>query len=231
MAGERVLVVDDEPRYRRLIQFNLESQGYQVMTAPTGEKALDTLAMGSVDLVVLDVMLPGMNGFEVCADIRETSTVPIIMLTARGGQDDIVMGLGLGADDYVAKPFSAQELMARVDAVLRRARPPALSDNQTSFTLGDLRVNLLTRRVTVKGREVRLSLTENRLLHHFLSNAGKTLTQDEILDSVWGQGYEGEHRVVRVTVHRLRQKLGDDTDNPRFIATVPGVGYLFGPAT
>ncbi len=226
MAGERILVVDDEPRYLRLVRFNLEAGGYHVVCAATGEEALAALAQRVPDLVILDIMLPGQDGFQVCARIREVSTVPIIMLTARGAEEDKVKGLRLGADDYVVKPFSAQELLARVEAVLRRTRVAEPSGRQASFILGDLRVDFMTQRVTVKDREVRLSPTEYRVLHYLASNAGRTVTQDDLLEKVWGLGYGGEHEVLRVTVWRLRQKLEDDSQHPRFIVTVPGVGYL-----
>lgn len=228
MPGDRVLVVDDEPRYLRLIRFNLEAEGYHVASAATGEEGLTALARQVPDLVVLDVMLPGMDGFEVCSRIREVSTVPIIMLTARGAEEDKVRGLRLGADDYVAKPFSAQELLARVEAVLRRSRLAETPARQTFFDSGDLRVDFLTRQVTARGKEVRLSPTEYRVLHYLAINAGKTITQDDLLQSVWGAGYRGEHEVLRVTVWRLRQKLEEDPQHPRFITTMPGIGYLLG---
>ncbi len=231
MEGTRILVVDDEPRYLRLIRFNLEAGGYHVECVATGEDALAALAEKMPELVILDIMLPGVDGFEVCRCIREDSTVPIIMLTALGAEEDMVKGLRLGADDYVAKPFSVQELMARVEAVLRRAQTPDFPGKQSSLTLGGLRVDALARKVTVSEQEVHLSPTEYRLLIYLTTNAGKTLTQDDILSSVWGLGYEGEHRVIRVTMWRLRQKLGDDPQHPRFITTVPGVGYLFRAAS
>lgn len=226
MAGERILVVDDEPRYLRLIRFNLEAEGYHVSCAANGEEALAALAQRVPDLVILDIMLPGQDGFQVCTRIREVSAVPIIMLTARGAEEDKVKGLRLGADDYVVKPFSAQELLARVEAVLRRAGLAEAPGRQTSFTLGDLLVDFLAQRVTVRNQDVRLSPTEYRVLHYLASNAGRTVTQDDLLEKVWGQGYVGEHEVLRVTVWRLRQKLEDDPQRPRFITTVPGVGYL-----
>jgi DNA-binding response OmpR family regulator len=226
MAGEHILVVDDEPRYVRLVQFNLEAAGYRVATAATGEDALAKLAGEPPDLVVLDIMLPGLDGFAVCARIREVSTVPIIMLTAKGAQEDKIKGLRLGADDYVVKPFSAQELLARVEAVLRRSHLAEAPRGATSFTAGGLTVDFLSRRVMVNRQDVRLSPTEYRLLHCLVTNAGKAVTQDELLERVWGTGYRGEHEVLRVTVWRLRQKIEDDPQHPRLITTVPGVGYL-----
>ncbi len=226
MAGERILVVDDELRYLRLIQFNLEAEGYRISTAITGGEALAALAQRIPDLVILDIMLPGEDGFEVCRRIREVSDVPIIMLTALGSDADKVKGLRLGADDYVAKPFSAQELLARVEAVLRRTRPTEVPGRPVVFTLGDLHMDFLKRSVVVAGQEVRLSPTEYRVLHYLAVNAGRAVTQDDLLDAVWGSGYAGEHDVLRVAVWRLRQKLGDDAQIPRFISTIPGVGYL-----
>ncbi|MBI4312926.1 MAG: response regulator transcription factor [Chloroflexi bacterium] len=227
MAGERILVVDDEPRYLRAIRFNLEAEGYRITCVGTGDAALAILAgEGFPDLVILDIMLPGLDGFQVCARVREVSTVPIIMLTARGSDGDKVQGLRLGADDYVVKPFSAQELLARVDAVLRRARTAGTPEQPASLAVGDLHVDFLMQRVRVKDREVRLSPTEYRVLHCLASNAGRTVTQDDLLEKVWGAEYRGEHEVLRVTVWRLRQKLEEDPQHPRLIRTVSGAGYL-----
>ena len=226
IAGETILVVDDEPRYLRLIRFNLEAGGYQATCVATGEEALAAMGQQAHDLVILDIMLPGQDGFEVCRRIREVSNVPIIMLTARGAEEDKVKGLRLGADDYVVKPFSAQEMLARVEAALRRARLTELPGRQALFAQGDLQVDFLTRRVTVRDREVRLSPTEYRVLHCLAINGGKTVIQDDLLEQVWGPEYRGEHDLLRVTVWRLRQKLEDDPQHPRFISTVPGVGYL-----
>jgi len=228
VTRERILVVDDEPRYLRLVRFNLEAADYHVTCAATGEEALAALANQALDLVILDVMLPGLDGFEVCRRIREVSVVPIIMLTARGAEEDKVKGLHLGADDYVAKPFSAQELLARVEAVLRRTHLAEAPSKETSFKLGDLRVDFAARRVTVRGQEVRLSPTEYRLLHYLVAHAGKTVTQDEVLEDVWGKGYRGENELLRVTMWRLRHKLEDDPQHPRNIVTIPGIGYILG---
>lgn len=228
MAGEHILVVDDEARYVRLVRFNLEAAGYRVVCAATGQEALSALTRRPFDLVVLDIMLPDIDGFEVCQRIREVSTVPIIMLTAKGADEDKVRGLRLGADDYVTKPFSAQELLARVDAVLRRMRLADVPEKQTAYTRGELRVDFLARRVTLGGREVRLSPTEYRLLQCLAVNAGRVVTQDDLLEKVWGPAYRGEHELLRVSIWRLRQKLSEDVTKPRYIVTVPGVGYLMG---
>ncbi len=227
MAGEHILVVDDEPRYLRVIRFNLEAGGYRVTCATTGENALALLWKHDPDLVVLDIMLPGLDGFEVCRRMRELSATPIIMLTAKGAAEDKVTGLRLGADDYVTKPFSPRELLARVEAVLRRAHLAEAPPRQPTFTVGDLQIDFLGQRVLAGGREVRLSPTEYRLLACLAVSAGVVLTRDQLLEKVWGPGYRGEHELLRVTLWRLRHKLEDDPSSPRYILTRPGVGYLF----
>ena len=230
MVKECILVVDDETRYLRLIRLNLEAEGYTVDCVTTGEEALTVLAEQVPDLVLLNVMLPGLDGFEVCARIRDMSTVPIIMLAANGADGGKVKWLRLGADDYIVGPFSAQELMARVDAILRRSHPPESIGSQTRFYSGALEINILTRRVKVSEQEVRLSPIEYRVLHCLASNVGKIVTQDDLISAVWGPEYKGGHDIVRVTVGRLCHKLGDDPRHPRFITTVPGAGYfLEGP--
>ncbi len=223
--GERILVVDDESRYLRVIRFNLEAEGYRVTCAASGEDALALLGNETPDLVVLDVMLPGLDGFEVCRRIREVASTPIIMLTAKGADEDKVRGLRLGADDYVTKPFSAQELVARVEAVLRRAQLETPL-RQPALAAGELRIDFLARRVTFRGRELRLSPTEYRLLCCLAASRGVVLTRDELLEKVWGPAYRREHEMLRVTFWRLRHKLEEDPSNPRYIVTRPGVGYM-----
>lgn len=224
MTIERILVVDDEPRYLRLIEFNLESDGYDVARASTGEEAVAAAAREHFDLVILDLMLPGIDGFETCVRIREFSTVPIIMLTARGRDEDKVKGLRLGADDYVTKPFSAQELLARVAAVLRRAMLSDIGDSPGVLELGQLRIDLARHRVTVRGKEVGLTPTEYRLLYQLAASTGRVVVQDQLVEQVWGKGYDSE--VLRVTVRRLRRKLEEDPEHPSLVLNVPGVGYM-----
>jgi two-component system response regulator VicR len=227
MAGEHVLAVDDEPRYLEIIRFNLETAGYRVACAGSGEEALELFDTVEPSLVVLDVMLPGIDGFEVCRLMRERSSRPIIMLTAKGAEEDKVRGLRLGADDYVTKPFSAQELLARVEAVLRRAHPPETGERRPEpITLGDLRIDPQAKRVTLAGREVRLSPTEYRLLERLAEHAGVVLSRDDLLTEVWGKAYRGEDEILRVTLWRLRQKLADDPSAPRYIVNRPGLGYM-----
>ena len=229
MAGEHILVVDDEPRYLQIIRFNLEARKYRVTCAATGEHALALLARGEPDLVVLDVMLPGLDGFEVCRRIREVSATPIIILTAKGADEEKVRGLGLGADDYVTKPFSAQELVARVGAVLRRAHPAEAPPSQRAVTVGELEIDLLAQQVTVRGREVRLSPTEFRVLACLATSLGVVLTRDELLERVWGRTSRGDYHMLRVTLWRLRQKLEERASDPRYIVTRSGIGYMLAP--
>ncbi len=230
MPAERVLAVDDEPRYLEIIRFNLEAAGYEVVAAASGEEALDAFAVVEPDLIVLDVMLPGVDGFDVCRRVREVSACPIIMLTAKGAEEDKVRGLRLGADDYVTKPFSAQELLARVEAVLRRTHPPEYAEQQAeTFTVGELEIDHRRKLVTLGGREVRLSPTEYRLLSCLAGSAGTVLSRDELLTQVWGDAYRGEHEILRVTLWRLRQKLADDPAEPRYVITRPGLGYMLAP--
>jgi DNA-binding response OmpR family regulator len=225
MAGERILVVDDEPRYLEILRFNLEAAAYRVDSAATGEEALLALEGDEPELIVLDLMLPDLDGFDLCGLIRERSTCPIIMLTAKGAEEDKVRGLRLGADDYVTKPFSVQELLARIEAVLRRARIPEPDESEPPIvSVGDLRIDRNRKQVTLAGREVRLSPTEYRLLLCLAASAGIVLGRDELLTRVWGKAYEGEDEILRVTLWRLRQKLGDDA--PRYIVTRPGLGYM-----
>ena len=227
MSSAHVLVVDDEPRYRDVIRFNLEAEGYRVTCAATGEEALGAFRKQDPDLVVLDLMLPGLDGFEVCRRIRELSTRPILILTARGADEDKVRGLRLGADDYVTKPFSADELLARVEAVLRRSQLGEAPARQAALVAGDLEIDYLARRVTLRGEEVRLSPTEYRLLACLAGSPGVVLERDELLEKVWGKAYRGEYELLRVALWRLRHKLEDDGAQPRFIVNRPGIGYMF----
>ena len=222
MGGEHVLAVDDEPRYLEIIRFNLEAGGYRVTCAATGEEAIELVTAEEPDLMVLDVMLPGLDGFEVCSVVRERSSCPIIMLTAKGSEEDKVRGLRLGADDYVTKPFSAQELVARVEAVLRRTHVDGAERQAATISVGELQIDRQRKQVTLGGDEIRLSPTEYRLLLCMATNAGVVMSRDELLTQVWGKAYKGEDEILRVALWRLRQKLGDD----RYVVTRPGLGYM-----
>ena len=227
MHKTSILVVDDELSIIKFLRANLESKGYEVLAAMDGAEALQTLEMELPDLVILDIMMPKMDGFEVCRRLREWSQIPIIMLSARGDEGDKVKCLDLGADDYITKPFGKDELIARVRAVIRRTETAASMPTQPSFTTGDLEISFTQRRVTVTGKEVKLTPTEYSLLQEFVLNAGKVLTHTHLLNKVWGAEYREDTQYLHVFVRRLRAKLEPDPTNPRYIITVPGVGYQF----
>ena len=225
MASNLVLVVDDELRYLRLLRFNLESSGYRVIAAATGKEAVQAAASLNPDLVLLDLMLPDLDGYEVCRRIREFSQVPVIMVTARGEVLDKVRGLKLGADDYITKPFSADELLARVETVLRRGQGSP-SPLPARLIIGEVVLDLANRKVTRGGREIELSPTEYRLLHCLASNAGRTMTPREIQEKVWGQEYQEHYEGLRTYIYRLRQKIEPDPEHPIYLVTRHGFGYM-----
>ena len=227
--AKRVLIVDDEPRYLRLLDANLRTEGYEVVTASDGQQALDVFSAQPVDLILLDIMMPRMDGFATCQRIREFSSVPIIILTAKGEEQDRVRGLDLGADDYLVKPFSATELLARVRAVLRRAQIPADAGQARFFTHDNLRIDFARAEVWRGDQDVSLSATEYRLLLQFAHHLGKILTSEDLLTSVWGPEYKTDKEILWVSIARLRQKLEDDPHNPKHIVTRSGLGYLMPP--
>lgn len=222
----KILTVDDEPRFVRLIEANLVAAGYSVFTATRGVQALELIVQNKPDLVLLDVMMPEMDGFEILDRIREFSNIPVIMLTAKGEEADRVEGLNRGADDYIVKPFSANELLARVAAVLRRAHIiQPTSENFQLFSHGDLKIDFAKAEVSVKKHTILLSATEYRLLLQFAHNLGETLTAEHLLKNVWGEEYAEDKEILWVCISRLRQKLEDDPKNPSHIVTRAGVGY------
>jgi DNA-binding response OmpR family regulator len=228
--AKRILIVDDEPRYLRLLEANLRTEGYEVATAHDGLQALDVFSAQPIDLVLLDVMMPRLDGFGTCQRLREFSNVPIVILTARGEEQDRVRGLDLGADDYLVKPFSATELLARVRAVLRRAHAPAETTGQARFfTHGDLKIDLARAEVWRGEDPVSLSATEYRLLLQFTHHVGKILTSEDLLTSVWGPEYKNDKEILWVSIARLRQKLEADAHAPHHIVTRSGLGYLMPP--
>ena len=222
-----ILVVDDEERMSRFIRLNLEHDGFQVLEANRGMKALNLIREQIPDLVLLDVMMPDLDGFEVLQMIRESHQVPVIMLTAKGEEDDKVRGLELGADDYVTKPFSPRELVSRVKAVLRRNDQGGTSGDGIIDVDDHLKIDFGRREVWLNGELVKLRPTEYRLLYHLVQNAGWVLTYDQILAKVWGYEYRDEPHYVRLYVNYLRQKLEQDPSNPQYILTERGVGYRF----
>ena len=221
---ERILVVDDEPSILELVRFALERDGFEVVTAADGETALRQFQARPADLVILDLMLPGKDGFEVFRELRKMSQVPVIMLTARASETDRVLGLEFGADDYMTKPFSPRELVARVKAVLRRVEHREPDENQV-LRVGEITLDPLRHRVTVGDREVQLAPREFELLRMLMANKGVVLNRDLLLEKVWGYDYAGDTRTVDVHVVRLRQKLEPDPSHPTYIETVRGVGY------
>lgn len=222
-AQERILVVEDEPGIRKVVRAYLERAGYEVLEASRGEEALEMAASRRPSLVILDLMLPGIPGEEVCRRLRRESEVPIIMLTARAQEDDRVAGLGLGADDYVIKPFSPRELVARVKAVLRRAGRPS----GEPLRRGDLVIDPERHEVTRAGEVIPLTPSEFRLLYALAREPGRVFTREELVARVAGEDFEGFDRTVDAHVKNLRQKLGDSARQPRYIASVYGVGYRF----
>jgi two-component system KDP operon response regulator KdpE len=222
----QILVVDDEPRMIRFIRLNLEHDGFDVSQAANGAQALEQLRDRLPDLVLLDVMMPELDGFETLRMMREISSVPVIMLTARGDEDDRVRGLELGADDYITKPFSPRELVSRVRAVLRRTEDSSAAHEPITVD-GRLRLDFGRREVWVDGRLVRLRPTEYRLLYHLVQNAGWVVPHDQLLAKVWGYEYRDETHYLRLYINYLRQKLEKDPAHPEYILTERGVGYRF----
>lgn len=219
----RILVVDDEPQIRRFLEIILKAGGYEVEQAADGEKALTACALKPPDLVILDLGLPGISGHDVIAAVREWSQVPIIVLSVREAESEKIKALDLGAVDYVTKPFAAGELMARVRAALRGRAEPA--QEKWFAEIGDLRIDLPVRRVTLAGRKIRLSRREFDVLWYLARHADRIVTHQQLLREVWGPGQENETHYLRVYIRHLRQKLGDDSANPRYIDNEPGVGY------
>jgi len=227
--SKRVLIVDDEPRYLRLLEANLRTEGYEVATAQDGVQAVDIFSSQPIDLILLDIMMPRMDGFSTCQRIREYSNVPIIMLTAKGEEQDRVRGLDLGADDYLVKPFSATELLARVRAVLRRSQLPTETGQARFFTHEDLKIDFARAEVWRGEQPISLSATEYRLLLQFAHNVGSILSSEELLTGVWGPEYKMGEEILWVSIARLRQKLEDDPHSPTHIVTRSGLGYLMPP--
>jgi len=226
--GRRVLVVDDEPRIIGFIRMNLELEGYQVIEAHNGLEALEAVRTRLPDIVLLDVMMPDLDGFETLRMLREFSDIPVIMLTAKGEENDRVYGLELGADDYITKPFGPRELSSRIKAVLRRYDTSTRSPEEAILKIDDrLSVDFNRREVIVNGEHIKLRPTEYRLLYHLIQNAGWTVPHDQLLAKVWGYEYRDEAHYVRLYVNYLREKIEEDPAHPKYILTERGVGYRF----
>jgi DNA-binding response OmpR family regulator len=224
----RILVVDDDAPSVKMISFLLREEGYEVVSADNGSAALELVDREPPSLVILDVMMPRMDGFEVCRRIRQKMDVPIIFLSAKGETADKVSGLQLGADDYLAKPFEPAELLARVKAVLRRAEAFGGEETQSRLTVAEITLEPVSNRIVfADGRKVELTPIEFRLLYCLMRNAGRILSHDLLMNAVWGYDYEGYSNQIAVYVHRLRTKIEADPDHPRYLTTVRGVGYRF----
>ena len=230
MTGVKILVVDDEPSIREVVGLYLEEMGFDPTVVGDGHAALELIRTDPPDLLILDVMLPGVDGYEITRQVRANSAIPIILLTARADEIDRILGLEMGADDYVVKPFSPRELVSRVKAVLRRTQQAAASpSNDNPISVGSMRIDPRTRRVTVEGEEIALTVKEFDLLWMFVNNPQQVFNRDQLLDRVWGVAVYIDASTVTVHVRRLREKIERDPSNPQHIITVWGVGYRFEP--
>ncbi len=224
----KVLIVDDEPNIREVVGLYLRRDGHTIVSAADGEEALEVFGESKPDLVVLDLMLPKMSGLEVCRRMRADRRVPMIMLTARGEEEERIVGLSLGADDYIVKPFSPRELAARVAAVLRRVEESSGDVDQKVLSFDGLRIDPNTREILVRGEPRTLTAREFDLLHHLASSPGRVYTRDQLMEMVWGYSFSADTSTVTVHVRRLREKVEPDPARPRYLQTVWGVGYKFG---
>lgn len=222
----KILLVEDEDSFSDALSFMLQKEGFEVVTADDGNTALELFARENVDLILLDVMLPGRSGIEVCTEIRKTSSVPIVMVSAKDGEIDRVLGLEIGADDYVTKPFSSRELIARIRAVLRRQNGEGPSDEpENLLEAGPIRMDVDRHEVTINGESVNLPLREFELLELFLRNPGRVLTRAQLIDRIWGSDYVGDTKTLDVHVKRIRGKIEEDPAEPKYIVTLRGLGY------
>jgi two-component system response regulator VicR len=227
LMNEKILVVDDEKPIVDILKYNLTREGYNVLAAYDGDEAVRVAESADPDLILLDIMLPKMDGFTVCKKLREKMTCPIIMLTAKGEEVDKVLGLELGADDYITKPFSMRELMARVKANLRRVTLSGAAGDQQVIKVKDLELDLKSFQVKKRGKPLELTFREFELLKFLATQAGQVFSREKLLEEVWGYEYYGDIRTVDVTVRRLREKVEDDSANPTYILTKRGIGYYF----
>jgi two-component system KDP operon response regulator KdpE len=226
MDKQRLLIIDDDPRLIRLVREVLSAVGYEVLTCSGGEQAIETIAVEQPDLVLLDIMLKDMDGFQVCRRVREFSDAPVIMLTAKVTETDKLTGFDAGADDYITKPFSSKELLARVRAVLNRAHKEGSSPVETQVVCGDLYIDLARRRVVIGEQKIYLTHTEYNLLHELAKHINQVMLHEQLLTAVWGAEYRDDVDYLRSYVHSLRKKLERDPSNPQLIINIQGVGYM-----
>ena len=227
MQKSRILIVDDDIGVVKSVRANLQARDWDTMVAMDGAEALEVIGREQPDLIILDITMPKMDGFEVCRQVREWSRIPIIMLSARRDVEEKVKCLNIGADDYVTKPFGVNELTARVKAVLRRTRDSGIAPTASSFNTGDIYVNFVERRVVIRGQEVKLTPTEYNLLQELVLGADRVFSHSTLLGRVWGPEYASEREYLHVFVGRLRKEIEPDPAHPQYIVTVPGVGYKF----
>lgn len=226
-ANATLLVIDDDPRIQRFLQLNLEAEGYSVLTASTGRAGLEALLMRQPAAIILDLILPDMDGLELCERIREFSDIPIVVLTARKREEDVVQGLDLGADDYIVKPFGQANLLARLRAVLRRASFAQSTAQTPDIRYGEIVLHCQDRHLTVKGNSIKLSHTEFKLLYTLMANANRLIETDDLVARVWGPEFIGDTESLRTYIRYLRQKLEEDPKTPKYIITERGIGYIF----
>jgi DNA-binding response OmpR family regulator len=221
-----ILVVDDEPAIRKFVRANLEARDYDVLLASDGVEAIEILEREIPELLILDITMPKMDGFEVCKRVREWSQIPIVILSARGTEMDKVKCLESGADDYITKPFGVDELMARVKAVMRRMQSSKENATLPAYVNNELEVDFAKHLVTLGSQNINLTATEYRMLAYLAMNAGRVITGSQLLDHVWGEDYSGSDHLLQVNIGRLRQKLGDNARDPKYIQTKAGIGYM-----
>ncbi len=226
MTKTRILIADDDHSILKLMNISLKQEGYEPILASDGKEALSLVEAENPALVILDIRMPGMNGFEVCQKIRTFSDTPVIMLTSSNQDEDVLQGLKSGADDYVTKPFSVEVLLARIQAVLRRAKFPE-EVARPEFRSGELVIDFEQHRVSIAGKEVKLTATEYKILSLLARHAGRVFTQDQLLEKVWGWEYRGESHILQVSISRLREKIEDTPRDPKYILTRVGIGYSF----
>jgi DNA-binding response OmpR family regulator len=226
MKQTTILVVDDDPAIRKFVRANLEARDFGVLLCADGDEAIRSIEKELPDLVILDIMMPKVDGFEVCRQIREWSKIPVIMLSACEGENDKVRCLDCGADDYLTKPFSLRELLSRIDAVLRRTRDNLTNSADSRFQIGELEVDFARHTVSLNGSLVGLTAVEDKILHYLTLNAGRIVTTNRLLEEVWGEEYFEDFRVLQVNICRLRKKLKDNAKKPKYILTKPGIGYM-----
>jgi DNA-binding response OmpR family regulator len=226
MRKPRILIVDDEPAIRKFVRANLEVRDYETLLATDGSEACEIIEREMPDLIILDIMMPKTDGFEVCRQVREWSKIPIIFLSARAGEMDKVKCLELGADDYITKPFGVDELLARVKAVMRRVKAANETDNLPIFSFSELKVDFAKHLVEINNETVNLTATEYKMLSYLAMNAGRVITVGQLLEHVWGEEYSGSDHLLQVNIGRLRQKLQDNAREPKYIHTKAGIGYM-----